>query len=103
MLIDSQANAELIQNQYDELDDKQNEIEKLRLECTVVMTEKITLKRDLDRVDSLYIKLQKEFREQRVQFELLVDEISKINKANSEYRRLIQTNEEVLSNVHKEI
>lgn len=103
MLIDSQANAELIQNQYDELDDKQNEIEKLKLECTVVMTEKITLKRDLDRVDSLYIKLQKEFREQRVQFELLVDEISKINKANSEYRRLIQTNEEVLSNVHKEI
>ena len=53
------------------------------------MTEKITLKRDLDRVDSLYIKLQKEFREQRVQFELLVDEITKVNKANGEYRRLI--------------
>lgn len=80
MLIESQANKEQIQAQYEELDDKQNEVEKLRLECTVVMTEKVTLKRDLARIDSLYIKLQKEFREQRVQFELLVDEISKVNK-----------------------
>lgn len=58
------------------------------------MAEKVTIKRDLSRVDSLYIKLQKEFKEQRVQFELLVDEISKVNKSNSDYRNLIRDNEE---------
>lgn len=58
------------------------------------MTEKGTLKRDLDRVDGLYVKLQKEFKEQRQQFELLVDEISKANNLNRDYRQLIAGNEE---------
>jgi hypothetical protein len=55
-------------------------MEKLKLEVTIVVTEKVALKKDLDRVDGLYHKMQKDFREQRVQFELLVDEISKVNK-----------------------
>ena len=55
-------------------------MEKLNLEVTVVITEKMTLKKELDRVDSLYNKLRKDFKEQRVQFDLLVDEVSKANK-----------------------
>lgn len=55
-------------------------MEKLRLECTVVLTEKNAFKKELDRVEELYNKLQKDFREQRVQYELMIDEISKVNR-----------------------
>lgn len=68
-----------------------------------MVTEKNALKKELDRIDGLYIKLQKEFKEQRVQFELLVDEISKVSKQNSEYRGLILSNEEKMSNIQKDI
>ena len=85
------------------MEDRQSEIEKLRLECTVVVTEKVALKKELDRIDGLYIKLQKEFKEQRVQFELLVDEISKVSKQNNEYRGLILSNEEKMSTIQKDI
>ena len=71
-------------------------MEKLNLEVTVVVTEKITLKKELDRVDTLYHQLKKEFKEQRVNYNLLVDEVSKVNKQNSEYRSLILDNESKL-------
>lgn len=38
-------------------------MEKLKLEVTIVVTEKVALKKDLDRVDGLYHKIQKDFRE----------------------------------------
>lgn len=78
-------------------------MEKLNLEVTVVITEKMTLKKELDRVDALYNKLRKDFKEQRVQFNLLVDEVSTANKQNSEYRGLILENEEKLGEITKDI
>lgn len=38
-------------------------MEKLGLEVTVVVTEKLTLKKELNRVDSLYNKVQKNLKE----------------------------------------
>ena len=71
-------------------------MEKLNLEVTVVVTEKMTLKKELDRVDNLYRKMKKEYKEQRVNYNLLVDEVSKLNKQNGEYRGLILENESKL-------
>lgn len=93
MLIDSQANAEEIRELIEEGQNKQDEIEKLRLETTVVITEKFALQKELNRVNAIYGKLQKDFKEQRVQFSLMIDEISGLNKLNSEYRGLILKNE----------
>ena len=58
-------------------------MEKLNLEVTVVITEKMTLKRELDRVDVLFRTLKKEYKEQRVNYNLLVDEVSAANKQNN--------------------
>lgn len=99
MLITAQANEELIHKQYEDLDERKTELEKLRIECTVVVTEKNALKKELDRVDGLYIRLQKEFREQRVQFDLIVDEVGQVSKQNSSYRGLILSNEEKMSTI----
>jgi len=38
----------------DEKDDSKDKMEKLSLEVTVVVTEKMALKKELDRVDTLY-------------------------------------------------
>ena len=38
-------------------------MEKLRLEVTVMMTEKGSLKRELQRIEKLYVKLQRDFKE----------------------------------------
>ena len=78
-------------------------MEKLNLEVTVVITEKMTLKRELDRVDVLHRTLKKEYKEQRINYNLLVDEVSALNKQNNQYRGLILENEKKLSEVSKEI
>jgi hypothetical protein len=49
-------------------------MEKLNLEVTVVVTEKITLKKELDRVLLLYNTMRKDYKEQRVNYDLMVDE-----------------------------
>ena len=41
-------------------------MEKLNLEVQVVLTEKQTLKKELERIDSLYNKIQRDYREYRV-------------------------------------
>lgn len=41
-------------------------MEKLNLEVQVVLTEKQTLKKELERIDSLYVKIQRDYREYRV-------------------------------------
>jgi hypothetical protein len=55
-------------------------MERLNIEVTVVVTEKLALKKELDRVDLMYRKLKKEYKEQRVTYNLLTDEVSKLNK-----------------------
>tara|TARA_B110000285_G_C14998421_1_gene550092 strand:- start:726 stop:860 length:135 start_codon:yes stop_codon:yes gene_type:complete len=44
------------------------------------LTEKLTLKKELDRLDNDHRKLKKDFKEQRVNYDLLMDEVSKSNK-----------------------
>jgi hypothetical protein len=51
-------------------------MESLNLEVTVVITEKSTLKKELHRVQFLLNKLEKDFKEQKVNYNLLVDEVT---------------------------
>lgn len=57
LINDSNTKGQKIQEQYEELKDNKDEMEKIRLEVTVVMTEKGGLKKELDRVNRLYTKL----------------------------------------------
>ena len=103
MVVEAQANKEEIKNQNDVIEDKNDAMERLNLEVTVVVTERITLKKELDRMDHLYHQLKKEHKEQRVNYNLLVDEVSKVNKKNQEYRSLIITNENQMDELGKDI
>ena len=69
----------------------------------MLVTEKLTQKKELDRVNNDFRKLKKEYKEQRVNFNLLMDEISKANKQNAEYRTLVLNNEKELGKVASEI
>lgn len=71
-------------------------MEKLNMEVTVVITEKATIKKAYERLDMEFRNLDREFKEQRQTYNLLVDENSKLNKLNSEYRGLILNNEKKL-------
>ena len=103
MLVESQANAKEIERLYAENEVKGDSMEKLNLEVQVVVTEKMAMKKELDRVDMMYNKIKKEFKEQRVNFNLLIDENSKLVKQNSEYRGLILENEGKMEEISKEI
>ena len=63
MVIESQANSNEIEQLQAENQSKSDKMEKLNLEVTVVVTEKMTLKKELDRVDNLYRKMKKEYKE----------------------------------------
>ena len=99
MIIESQANGNEIQKLYDEQNDMKDQYEKLNVEITVLLTEKLTLKKELDRVDNDLRKMKKDFKEQRVNYDLLMDEVSRSNKQNSEYRGLILDNETKLMTI----
>ena len=58
----------------EDAEDKFDAKEKLNLEVTVVVTEKITIKKELDRVFLLYNTMKKDYKEQRVNYDLMVDE-----------------------------
>ena len=99
MVVSSQANAEEIEALQDKNASNLEKMEKLSLEVTVVVTEKLTLKKELNRVDAMYNKVQKNLKEQRINFDLLIDEVSTVNKQNAEYRGLIIENEDKLDNI----
>lgn len=80
MIISSQANAEEINKLYAESEQKESEIEKMKLESTIIITEKSTIKKELDRINMLYNQIQKDFKEHRITFELMSDEITKVNR-----------------------
>jgi chromosome segregation ATPase len=103
MVIESQANRNEIEQLHAENQSKSDKMEKLNLEVTVVVTEKMTLKKELDRVDNLYRKMKKEYKEQRVNYNLLVDEVSKLTKQNGEYRGLILSNETKFQQIGQDI
>ena len=103
MVIESQANSKEIERLNEENTQKGDNMEKLNLEVQVVVTEKMAMKKELDRVDNMYNKIKKEFKEQRVNYNLMVDENSKLVKQNSEYRGLILDNESKLEEISQEI
>jgi predicted nucleic acid-binding Zn-ribbon protein len=80
MVVESQANADEIFALQSENETMVEKMEKLSLEVTVVVTEKLTLKKELTRVDGMYTQLKKDYQEQRVNFDLLVDEVTSVNK-----------------------
>ena len=52
----------------------------MKLESTIIITEKSTIKKELDRINMLYNQIQKDFKEHRITFDLMSDEITKVNK-----------------------
>ena len=96
MVVESQANAKEIERLQFENEEQGNNMEKLNLEVQVVVTEKMAMKKELDRVDQMYNKIKKEFKEQRVNFNLMVDENSNLRSQNSQYRGLLLENESKL-------
>ena len=80
MAIESQANKSEIERLYNENEGIQDKMEKLNLEVTVVVTEKLSLKKEYDRVEQAYRNLTKDQKELRVNYNLLVDENSKLSK-----------------------
>ena len=57
MVIESQANSEEITKLHEEGASNAEKMEKLNVEVTVVVTEKLSLKKELDRIDSLFRRL----------------------------------------------
>jgi len=68
-------------------------MEKLNLEVTVVVTEKLSIKKEYNRIEQMYRNLGKDNKELRANYNLLHDEVSKLNKQNGEYRGLVIDNE----------
>ena len=69
----------------------------MRLELTVVTTEKAAQKKELDRFVMLYDKLSRDYNNQRMKYDLIMDDLTKANKLNSDYRTLIMDNEAQLN------
>jgi DNA gyrase/topoisomerase IV subunit A len=58
-----------------------------------LVTEKVTIKKENDRVTNEKNNLLKELKVQRVSYNLVMDEVAQANKQNNEYRGLILQNE----------
>ena len=92
LVVESQANQEEIERLNADNENKQDAMEKLNLEVTVVVTEKMTLQKEYYGLEAELRRLKKDYKESRVNFNLQLDENSKVNKKNSEYRELILAN-----------
>lgn len=69
-----------ISEQYEEISSYKDEMEKLRLEVTVIMAEKTMQKKELNRVNGLYTKLGRNNKELIDNLNMNIDEVSKLNK-----------------------
>ena len=78
-------------------------MEKINLELTIVTSEKMVLKKELDALTIDHRRLGRDFKEQRNAFDNLTDETNKIRKQNGEYRGLILENEKKFQAVGSEI
>lgn len=63
MVVESQANSKEINALQAKNANNEDQMEKLNLEVTVVITEKMTLKKELDRIDILYRQLKNQYKE----------------------------------------
>lgn len=71
MVIESQANKEEIEKLYNENKNKADKMNELSMEVHVVVTEKMTVKKELDRVDANFRKVKNDYKSQRSKFEIL--------------------------------
>lgn len=62
MIIESQANQKEIEELYQQKQESQEEYEKLNVEITVLVTEKVTIKKENDRVTNEKNNLLKELK-----------------------------------------
>ena len=62
MVIDSQANAKEIAELYENKTSQEEQQEKLNVEITVLVTEKLTQKKEMDRLMNDHRKLKSEFK-----------------------------------------
>jgi septation ring formation regulator EzrA len=103
MMNDHDLLQDTIQDQYDTMEANKDEMEKIRLEVTVISAEKTMQKKELNRVNTLYTKLQRDNKENREAYNLMVDEVSKINITNSGYRALIVESDGKMAAFQKDV
>ena len=103
MMNDHDLLQDTIQDQYDTMEANKDEMEKIRLEVTVISAEKTMQKKELNRVNTLYTKLQRDNKENREAYNVMVDEVSKINITNSGYRALIVESDGKMAAFQKDV
>ena len=79
-VIEQQANAEEIKNLYEQNQSKQDQFEKIKLEVTVVMAEKVTFQRELEKAEANHSRMKRDFKDLKAQFDLRIDEIVKLQQ-----------------------
>ena len=77
---DNRKKKEHIDKLQADIDDKMDRMEKINLELTIVTSEKMVMKKELDALTIDHRRLGREFREQRNAFDNLTDECNKIRK-----------------------
>ena len=90
-------------DQNSKIDELEEKMEKLNIELTVVTTEKISYKKEVDRIQNEKTMLTLEFRALREMNNLNLDEIAKANKQNAEYRGIIIGAEEAQNDLNNDI
>ena len=98
-----QKNKATIEKLNIENDNKTDNMEKLNIEITVVVAEKISLKKEYDSLTMEFRRLKLDYNEQRETYNVIVDEMGKLSSQNAEYRGLILENEKRVSMLGDEI
>ena len=98
-----QKNKATIEKLNIENDNKTDNMEKLNIEITVVVAEKISLKKEYDSLTMDFRRLKLDYNEQRETYNVIVDEMGKLSSQNAEYRGLILDNEKRVSMLGDEI
>ena len=103
MARENEESKATIGDQYRIIEDNKDEMEKIRLEVTVIMTEKTSIKKECARVTGLYYKQQRDFKDQRELYNQLVEELAKLKKQNRGYRELIVDSDQKSNLLQQEI
>mmetsp|Transcript_28419 Transcript_28419/g.43023 ORF Transcript_28419/g.43023 Transcript_28419/m.43023 type:complete len:158 (-) Transcript_28419:454-927(-) len=82
---------------------KGEKMAELNLEVSVVVTEKMTTKKEYERVEREYKKMHNDYKDYRTRYDELQDNHAKTNKLNSEFRGLILDNQSKLLQLGQDI
>ena len=83
MTLESQGQRNEIEELATANESLTEKLERLNLDVTVVVTEKMSIKKEYARIDQQYRALQKDQKELRVNYNLVIDESSRLNKQNN--------------------